>query len=89
MNSTAVPLLGDAAHRGEQPGDLGAGERGGGLVEHEQRELRVAARAVEGAGDADGGALGLGQLADRAVRVDLVAEPGRARPSPRCARHCG
>ena len=66
--------LGHATHRREQAGDLRAGQRGGGLVEDEQRELLTFAGAVEGSGHADRGALGLGQLADGARRVDVVAE---------------
>ena len=58
---------GDAAQGAEQALDLGTGERRGGLVEHEQREAAVLAGAVEGPGDADGGALRLGELGDRAV----------------------
>ena len=65
---------GDAAQRAEQAVHLGPGKRRGGLVEHEQREAAVLAGAVEGAGDADGRALRLGELGDRARRVDLVAE---------------
>ena len=89
MKSTAVPVRGDAAQRAEQAVDLGAGQGGGGLVEHEQREAAVLAGAVEGAGDTDGGALGLGQLGDRARRVDVVAEGGEGGAVVARGRRCG
>ena len=67
----------EAAEDAEERGDLGAGERGGGLVEHED------ARAVgEGAGDHHEVALGGGERGDDGAGVHRQAEVGEDGAGP-------
>ena len=69
MNSTAGAVLLQRAHDGEQPLDLGAGERGGRLV-HDQH-ARVEAQRL---GDLDDLLVGDREAADRALGVEADAE---------------
>ena len=68
---------GDAAQGGEEPLDLGARQRRGRLVEHQQRD---ALEVVQGPGDGHGRAFRLGQRADHRPRRDVIAEGGEGAP---------
>ena len=70
MNRTAVPGSATRRRAVNSRATSGPGSDGGGLVEHEQRRDRR--RCVERPGEADGRALGLGQLADRTPYGSIV-----------------
>ena len=76
MNRMLVPARGDAAQGGEQAVDLGTGQRGGRLVEHEQRDA-PSAGVVEGPGDGDGRALRL-RRASTTIAAGSMSKPRRS-----------